>query len=228
MSANSGDEIYNRVVVEGTGPDGSPLRVERRTTDHAGETFDYKAKAQPTNPSFDVDASGWAGTGTATVSRHTADFNSSPASGYIGLGSMNAPSMAYTTVSGLTSGRGYEFRAFLKGAPGSQLLVFADTTDGQGLAFEEWGPSTTWIQRSVEFVAPSSGTVVLMIGNEAASSTMSSYMKPGRRWPTAGGSPGRKSSPSSPRSRWTPRKRSPTCTSRTIAPLRSRGRCASR
>jgi hypothetical protein len=59
-SANSGQDIYNRCIAEATGPAGETLRVSRRTTDSLVLTDGLvKSAIQPSNPSADVDASGW-------------------------------------------------------------------------------------------------------------------------------------------------------------------------
>lgn len=78
-SMNSGEEIYNRAIVSGTGPDGTPLRVER----FAENLLALRAMpgAGPPNPSADVDASGWVDTNPfGQFTRDTGVFESSPAS----------------------------------------------------------------------------------------------------------------------------------------------------
>jgi hypothetical protein len=74
-SMNSGDDIYNRAIVEGTGPDGSALSVERYQT---GRTT-TSGVAQPANPSADVNTANWTTT-TSSFVRNTTTFHSSPAS----------------------------------------------------------------------------------------------------------------------------------------------------
>jgi hypothetical protein len=74
-SAGSGEEIYNRVLVTGTGPDGVALTVERKSGD-----WRYDPAVQAQNPSAAVDASGWSGGGPDTPVRDTGVFNSAPAS----------------------------------------------------------------------------------------------------------------------------------------------------
>lgn len=74
-SANSGDEIYNHVVVQGTGPDGTPLAVDRYETG-ALYTTGY---TQLINPTADVNNLNW----TVTVGTFTRDatvFDTGPAS----------------------------------------------------------------------------------------------------------------------------------------------------
>lgn len=80
-SANSGEEIYNRVVVEGTGPDGAPLRVERRNPTSLTEIDQIDTPA-PDNPSFATDTSGWsASSGTLSRTTTAGEYDSAPAGG---------------------------------------------------------------------------------------------------------------------------------------------------
>lgn len=76
----AGSEVYNRVIVVATTPDGSPLRVERTASDQPGAPLRPVTSPAPTNPSFDTNISGWAGAIIAIV-RDTATFDTSPASG---------------------------------------------------------------------------------------------------------------------------------------------------
>ena len=74
-SANSGDAIFNRVIVEGTGPDGSPSQAQRAP---AGVLTPLLTNLS--NPSFASDTSGWAMT-FGSITRDTGVFDSTPASG---------------------------------------------------------------------------------------------------------------------------------------------------
>lgn len=78
-AANSGEEIFNRAIVEGQNHDGTPVVVDRNTGD-------LLLQLQPTrevgasNPSMDVDASGWRPIWFGRVSRDTGTYRTSPAS----------------------------------------------------------------------------------------------------------------------------------------------------
>lgn len=78
-SAGSGEEIYNRVVVTGTKPDGTPLRVER----WARSAWDATRLVQVANPSATVDASAWTPL-DGTVARDTITVNSPPGAFRVG------------------------------------------------------------------------------------------------------------------------------------------------
>jgi hypothetical protein len=77
-SANSGEEIYNRCVIEGTGPDGQPLRVSRYAAQLAGAPGDQVPSPAFPNPSAAVDATGWA-VAFGSLTRDTGVFDSAPA-----------------------------------------------------------------------------------------------------------------------------------------------------
>jgi hypothetical protein len=69
MSANSGEEIYNRCIVEGTGRDGQPLQVERYAGQQPGAVAFSEVVPSPSfsNPSFDTNTTGWSGVTRDTV-----------------------------------------------------------------------------------------------------------------------------------------------------------------
>ena len=112
-SANSGEEILNRVVVEGTGPDGAPLRVERSSS--------WVLPSAPnapiiTNPSFDTNAAGWTTSSGATITRDTSVFDSSPASLRVNTGTaLQGNGVLYPTITGVpVVGRRYRVRLKLR------------------------------------------------------------------------------------------------------------------
>ena len=81
-SANSGDDIYSRVIITGTKADGTPLRVSRSQGEQTGAALSIANSPSFTNPSFDTNTTGWtAAGGSAAITRDTATFDSSPASG---------------------------------------------------------------------------------------------------------------------------------------------------
>jgi hypothetical protein len=114
-SANSGEEIYNRVLVQGSGPDGVGMTVER-TSSTAVASPSYRRDAvtpQFTNPSFDTDTSDWATTlgapfVTATLARNTGTFDTTPASGLATpTGSLGGQVYTETWTEDLVPGTGY-------------------------------------------------------------------------------------------------------------------------
>ena len=80
-SANDGSEVYSRVIVVGTQPDGSPLRVERTQAQQPSAVFDLAGAPQISNPSFDTDAASWTSSAGGTKTRDTTagHYDTSPA-----------------------------------------------------------------------------------------------------------------------------------------------------
>ncbi len=78
-SANNGAEIYSRVMVEASGPDGSPLVVERTASQQPGVQPRAISSPAPTNPSLATNTASWAAT-NGTISRDTSTFDTGPAS----------------------------------------------------------------------------------------------------------------------------------------------------
>ena len=66
----SGQEIFNKVIVTGGGPDGEPIVEKRTTADLTGAVFGLSAAAQLSNPAFEVDASEWTAA-TGAIARVT-------------------------------------------------------------------------------------------------------------------------------------------------------------
>jgi hypothetical protein len=88
-AANSGEDIYNSVLVEGTGPDGAPLRLRRWAAqqDWAKQYAALLSSPIFANPSFATDVSNWTIAGQATTfTRDTTTFDTSPASGKVAIG----------------------------------------------------------------------------------------------------------------------------------------------
>jgi hypothetical protein len=81
-SVNSGDDIYNKVIVQASGPDGSQLSVVRLAADQGGP---YSASGiTASNPDFEVNTTGWSLVGGAgTLTRDTTVFDSGVASGRV-------------------------------------------------------------------------------------------------------------------------------------------------
>lgn len=79
-SANSGQEVYGRVLVTGTGPDGTPVIVARGTGDQTSPVLALLTTPVPTNPSFDTNTTGWSNSGGGSITRDTGTFDTSPAS----------------------------------------------------------------------------------------------------------------------------------------------------
>lgn len=148
-SCNSADEIYNRVIVRGTAPDGSPVRVERTASQLAGVLASL-AGPQPSNPSFDTNTTGWTAS-NSTITRDTGTYDSSPASGrWDATGASDAlPANATLTcaLSGtFLSGTTYTFVVAYKGPYRVGGTVGSSTARvpfyGWGYGTGSWAPLT--------------------------------------------------------------------------------------
>ncbi len=119
-SANDGEEIYNRVVVEGNGADGAPLIVERSAGQQPGVPLAVISSPAPSNASFTTDAANWIASAGTTITRTTATVHSSPASGEWAGGGLEAGDTLTTTFTGT-------FRAGTTYALTLQLMASLDT-----------------------------------------------------------------------------------------------------
>lgn len=152
----SGQEIRNKVIVTGTGPDGEPI-VEKRTSGHlTGVTYTSLGPAQPSNPSFETNASGWSAVAGSAPTRDTAVKHSGSASGRID------ESWVTTTITGLAPGLAYRIRCWLfktSGYTPDPALIVVDATSGRtlGEASATSIPSLgSFAQYEVDFVADTS------------------------------------------------------------------------
>jgi hypothetical protein len=80
-SANSGDEIYNRVIVEGAAPNGQQVRVERTAGQQSGVSLDIVSAPAADNPSFATNTTSWTPSAGTAITRDTTVFDTTPASG---------------------------------------------------------------------------------------------------------------------------------------------------
>lgn len=112
-SIGSGADVYNKTVVEGTGPDGTPMSVQvlgASTQPYVGSSVTVP------NPSFTFDTSGWinSGGGGATFTRDTSVFDTAPASLRVDIPA-NTGAAPQTAASGtLMPGRIYRVRVKAK------------------------------------------------------------------------------------------------------------------
>lgn len=124
-SGSNAEDLYNKAVVEGEGPDGSPVRVVRYATDQPGVIPRTDPSITPDNPSFATVTTGWTVSSAGTLTRDTTVFRSSPASGKM---TSSAGFVVYTNgaITGtLIPGITYTFEVWLRGllAGGGPLQV---------------------------------------------------------------------------------------------------------
>ena len=70
-SANSSDEVYNKVVVEGSGADGEPLRVDRYSSALASPSSYTVATSSVATPTTTSSVTGWTAAGGGTFTANT-------------------------------------------------------------------------------------------------------------------------------------------------------------
>ena len=79
-AANSGDDIYSRVMVTGDQPNGTPLRITRSQSQQTGALYTAASSPAFTNTGFETNTTGWTATGS-TITRSTSVFDVGSASG---------------------------------------------------------------------------------------------------------------------------------------------------
>jgi hypothetical protein len=132
-STNDGTEVYNHVSVRGRSGSGEELRLDRWLSDY-GLAPPVPTDVFPSNPSFDVDASGW-----TNATRFTGGgVPSAPGGGLIGYSGW--PATASMTGGTFLKGRVYTLSMYLSldgtGDGASAILRFGTSTDyGE---FEFW------------------------------------------------------------------------------------------
>lgn len=81
-SAGSGEEIVNKALAEGTGPDGTRVVAERSAPQLSGVPRELVASPAFPNPSFATNTTGWTAL-AGTITRDTGTFDTTPASGFL-------------------------------------------------------------------------------------------------------------------------------------------------
>jgi hypothetical protein len=149
-SKNSGDEIFNRDLVKGTGADGGPLKISRLAP------RDALAAAQPTNPGFEIDTSDWS-VAAGTLTRDTTVFASGVASGRVtsnvaGSFRLNPNQL----VAAARPGRHYEMRVRLRRT--SAVSEIRVRTEGADVLLSASEVSTSgFTEIAIPFVALTTG-----------------------------------------------------------------------
>jgi hypothetical protein len=170
-SANSGDEIYNRVVVEGSGSDSNKVSVERTQGQQPGVALDVITSPAANNPTFAVNTTSWTPSAGTTMTRDTVTFNTTPASGRwdrgVGVALLDGDVLTGAFTGTFQAGTTYvlQFQARPGVANGSAYAVFGAAADSSlraigggiagGPAFKNyalaWTPNTTTSSVTVQF-----------------------------------------------------------------------------
>jgi hypothetical protein len=132
-SANSGQDIFNKVIVTGTDPAGQPVRVVRSAAQTGTPAQLAQSDVVAPNPSFDTNTTGWSvGTGSITRTTTAGEFDTTPAAGKWAFAGGTGVSykVATTTLTGtMHAGRTYLVQVRLKALVGtvSGFIVCSDT-----------------------------------------------------------------------------------------------------
>lgn len=148
-SASSGEDIFNKALGVGTGPDGRAVRVERWSGALPGVPISDAPNLSFANPSAAVNTTGWVPSGTLT--RDTAVYRSAPASFYV-----TEKGYAQFTAGGtFRAGIPYVFRGYHMSDAYGGYVMFGIQASLQP-PVESWVPSSpaAWAPNSVVWIPP--------------------------------------------------------------------------
>ena len=171
-SANSGADIYNRVLLTGSAPDGSPVRALRSQAQQPTAVQAALSAPAPTNPSFDTNTTGWTAL-ASTITRDTGTYDSSPASGrWDNTGASDALDRGDALITTFTgtfyAGIPYVLSVRMnQTTPDFNLNVeWGDQGAAQDFTYAAWGGMTTgWITRTVTWTPRANTTNVTLALN---------------------------------------------------------------
>lgn len=149
---NSGQDVYNRVVVTGTGPDGNSILLTRTTYDTATNLLIAVAPQLPNN-GFETNLSGWVFTGAGLVSsRVTTQFHSGVASAECSgetVGSTADAAITGTFLAGVT----YRLSAWVRADTSNSTMnvTFGTTSADNQTSVDVPAFGTAWQQITVDW-----------------------------------------------------------------------------
>lgn len=138
-SANSGDDIYNGVIVEGAGADGSQISVARSASQRTGIVATPVTSPTPDNPSFATDTASWTPDSGTAITRDTGVFDTSPAAGRWDRsgGNLNPGDRLFETFTGtFLTGTTYLVTGSIRGTvSGAEVVLLFGVPDGGNFSF---------------------------------------------------------------------------------------------
>lgn len=165
-STNSGDQIFNSVVVTGTDAAGSPIVVRRSQP----APFYSPSPIQPTNPSATVNTTGWAASGAGTLSRDTVTFDTTPGAFKVALASPGDLGMSTAAWTGGTfiPGQSYllTFRLQVTG-PVAPISAFVTDANGSVIGFINPGVPGSWATKTITFTPQTTGNPTFGVAGSA-------------------------------------------------------------
>jgi hypothetical protein len=188
-TASSGEDTYNKVVVEASGADGQTFQTIRYSADAVPESAFLVEVGTPSNGGFESSTTGWTGV-TGSVTRVSGGYEGSWAGSAL-TASAGVVNELSTTLSGLTVGRIYTVKVPHRKnnsgaiAPEPSFLWWAGVYNGsQRLVYvEDDTQSDDWSVHYLTFVAPATSVTLKMGGTiaEAAPGTSHVYYVDGVR-----------------------------------------------
>jgi len=167
-STNSGDDIYNSVVVTGTDATGSPIVVRRAQV----PSFFTPSAIQLSNPSAATNATGWAATGGATLSRDTVTFDTTPGSFKAAIAAAGDFGLQTASWSGgsFVPGQTYQLTIRMQTTGAfSAIAAFVTDANGATLAYISPGTPGSWATKTLTFTPQTSGSPTFGIAGSAGS-----------------------------------------------------------
>lgn len=151
---NSGQDVYNRVLVTGTGPDGGPLLAARGAPITAAISIVPVVSPALTEPSFTGGTTGWTGANRDTVTFDTAPAGVSQGNGEVMYSTYSGTFLAYKTYV-------HQFRAKWTTSAGT-LTVELKNSAGTVLASAIFALTSSWETYSLSWL-PSADLIGVQI-----------------------------------------------------------------
>jgi len=141
-AANSGDDIYSRVIVTGDQPNGTPLRITRSQSQQTGALYTAASSPAFTNPGFETNTTGWTATGS-TITRSTSIFDVGTASGrWDNTGASDnvdfADTLTATLTGTFTAGVSYLIQWRMRASTASNAWLYATLGTSTDFATNLW------------------------------------------------------------------------------------------
>ena len=137
-AANSGDDIYSRVMVTGDQPNGTPLRVTRVQAAQSGVLVTQVSSPAATNPGFETNTTAWTPSTTSplssTITRDTSTFDTGTASGrwdktgasdILGVGTSAYDTLSTTLTGTFVAGKTYLLSVRIKASSPAKAWIAA-------------------------------------------------------------------------------------------------------
>lgn len=141
-AANSGDDIYSRVIVTGDQPNGTPLRITRSQSQQTGALYTAASSPAFTNPGFETNTTGWTATGS-TITRSTSVFDAGTASGrWDNTGASDnvdfADNLAATLTGTFTAGVSYLIQWRMRASTATNSWLYSSVGTASDYATNLW------------------------------------------------------------------------------------------